>query len=295
MDHADMLLSLVTGSTDAVSRRVKDSLQATGELPHADKKTDEQLAALGFEFPQDGQVSRPRLFRAAKLPEGWKIVPTGHYMYSDLVDPQGRKRGQIGVKTSDNWSSFHLVRRFTPSYTWDDPSDRHGSVVACISDSNGREVWRGQRFLSSQSDQAREVALKKLAELAPNYNDVMAYWDEEIVWPPHETPPDTRPTFQIDVELYRGGNRSDGGPHSTCRATTVEEAKEKLLKACRSLSDSYDVKWSIFEIGTPEQPKEPRFLERGELFRPAPIRRTPRYDSYRGFCDQNERLIRDED
>lgn len=290
-----MLLSLVTGNTDVLTTTALSRMQGLEEFPKADAETDEKLKTLGFAFPDGREVSRPRLFRAVKLPEGWKIVRTSHYMYSDLLDHQGRKRGTIGVKISDNWSSFHLVRRFTPSCTWDDPSDRHGSVVACISDSNGREVWRGQRFLSSQSDQAREVALKKLAELAPDYNDVMAYWDEEIVWPPHETPPDTRPTFQIDVELYRGGNRSDGGPHSTCRATTVEEAKEKLLKACRSLSDSYDVKWSIFEIGTPEQPKEPRFLERGELFRPAPIRKTPRYDSYRGFCDQNERLIRDED
>lgn len=281
MDQADMLLTLITGNTDAANIGVKSRLQAAGEFPHADAKTDEQLASLGFEFPKDVQVSRPRLFRAVRFPDGWKIVATGHYMYSDLVDPRGRKRGTIGVKISDNWSSFYLVRRFTPSYTWDDPSDRHGSVVACIHDSNGREVWRGKRYLSSLSDKAREAAKKKLEELAPKHDDVMAYWDEEIAWPAHETPVDARPTFQINVELYRNDYRTDGGPHSTCRAATVDEAKEKLLKACKSLTNSHDtVRWSIFEIGTPDHPKEPRFIEKGELYRPPPLRaaRSMRYD-----------------
>jgi len=55
-----------------------------------------------------------KFFRHATIPAGWKIVPTDHYMYSNLVDDKGRPRAQIGFKAAfyDRWTSISTIRRF---------------------------------------------------------------------------------------------------------------------------------------------------------------------------------------
>ncbi len=53
-------------------------------------------------------------FRFVEPPKGWRMVPTDHYMYSDLVDEKGRKRGYQGFKAAsyDRWTSFHWLCRY---------------------------------------------------------------------------------------------------------------------------------------------------------------------------------------
>lgn len=70
-------------------------------------------AKMGVIFGEniEGQLN---LYRKAKIPAGWKIVPTDHYMYSHLVDDKGRPRAMIGVKAAsyDPWNTIYALGRF---------------------------------------------------------------------------------------------------------------------------------------------------------------------------------------
>lgn len=52
------------------------------------------------------------IFYRAVLPEGWKIVPTDHSMWSDLVDASGTKKASIFYKAAfyDRRASISVVR-----------------------------------------------------------------------------------------------------------------------------------------------------------------------------------------
>ncbi len=80
-------------------------------------KVDDQkyLEALGFKFL--GPIEGEPLFQRVEMPEGWTKVPKKHPMWTELVDPQGRVRGQIFVNRLDNNAHFGgLFRRFNVGY-----------------------------------------------------------------------------------------------------------------------------------------------------------------------------------
>jgi hypothetical protein len=73
------------------------------ELAHSDRfplkisgKSRSELEDMGFQFGKalDG------MFQECKLPSGWKVVPTDHSMWSDIVDGDGKKRGSIFFKAA---------------------------------------------------------------------------------------------------------------------------------------------------------------------------------------------------
>lgn len=94
-------------------RRGQQAVRHTDVLPNKISQRDREiLTSLGFQI---GEVlPHDDLFLEATLPEGWAKRPTDHSMYTDLVDPQGRRRGSIGYKAAsyDRWVSFHLCSRY---------------------------------------------------------------------------------------------------------------------------------------------------------------------------------------
>ncbi len=62
--------------------------------------------AAGFVFGEVLQGGPKRrgapLFVTCTFPEGWKIVPTDHYLWSDVTDPTGKVRAQVCFKP-DPW------------------------------------------------------------------------------------------------------------------------------------------------------------------------------------------------
>ncbi len=75
--------------------------------------TEEELRQLGFELgpmPRSGDT----LFRPALFPKGWKVVPTSHPMWSDIVDAQGFVRASMFYKAAfyDRDAFLRLTHRF---------------------------------------------------------------------------------------------------------------------------------------------------------------------------------------
>jgi hypothetical protein len=74
----------------------------------------EQLEAMGIMLGPLPCKSNDQLFRSAILPHGWKLVPTDHSMWSDMVDAKGRKRASIFYKAAfyDRGAQIVLRTRF---------------------------------------------------------------------------------------------------------------------------------------------------------------------------------------
>lgn len=316
MDHADRLEALITGNLDTASRRVHGTMaprghEATAELPIADEgsETDTHLLAMGVTFSTE-PASR-RKFRRVILPAGWHVTGSDHHMYSFLRDDKNRRRAQIGYSAQDGWASIFVMRRFDAGHTSDDWNDREAPAIACVYDQghDKKELWRGPAFSRkridgageiarlraeiaahqpSEIDRATQVAVAKLDELAPEWRSVSAYWDaagDAIVWPPHETPPDTRLEYVVMTECFRGGHQQDGGRHNAYKAKDDDEAREKLPASITSVTSFYDeVRWRLLcgsrvvATGTERKP-QPRAFPR-DLFTGRPM--IDRHGNYYG-------------
>ncbi len=215
-------------------------------LPIPDKRDADATVALekaGVVFGKKVD----KLFVEATLPDGWSVKPTKHHLYSDLVDNKGRKRAGIMIHVLDNDAWMSPTKRFNPSYIKDDWSDRSSPYIPVIEDSNSNVLWRGTA--NTGMDAARDISRTKLSEIAPNWRNLQAYWGEDgdsIVFPPHETPIDTRATYSLWVNLYMDGRHADGGEHNTVKANSDDEAKDKLSDSTSmKYLGSYEVRWSI--------------------------------------------------
>ena len=87
------------GGIEAQEARGQRELAASSQLP-TDMTGDvhAMLTEAGAVFWETG-ASDP-LFQDVTLPEGWKIAPTDHSMWSDLVDAAGVKRASIFYKAA---------------------------------------------------------------------------------------------------------------------------------------------------------------------------------------------------
>lgn len=132
--------------------------------------TDETLIAMGFTLgaPLD------KLFRAATLPPGWRKVPTDHYLWTDLVDGDGVKRGAIGHKAAfyDQWAHMHLNRRFTAEV-----DGEKGACKAVVRD-RGAVVFQGEAYGTYQD--AMGDAESWLLLRFPCWENPAAYWTEAV-------------------------------------------------------------------------------------------------------------------
>jgi len=70
-------------------------------IPTNGCSTDQEIESftnLGFEI--HAVFSNDELFRGASLPPGWKKRPTGHNMWTEIVDETGKKRFSIFYKAA---------------------------------------------------------------------------------------------------------------------------------------------------------------------------------------------------
>ena len=143
--------------------------------------THAQVAtATGIEF---GNVV-DKIFIEATLPDGWKIVPTSHAMWSDLVDDKGQKRAGIFFKAAFYDYNAHL--NFECRYVINGYATREDGGVklrGCqvVDKSTEKVLWSsdfvGERDYDSQ-DKNSAKARKWLNENFPQHDDPFAYWNE---------------------------------------------------------------------------------------------------------------------
>lgn len=137
----DLVGSLVESETIRETQSQNGSQKI--HLPHMDRKDRIALELMGCKYV--GPVDGDKLFNHWIIPVGWKFKSTGHYMYQDLCDEQGRKRGSQMYKGAawDRDASFYTVPRFSIGYIHEDPGDMHSDMVPVIQDSNNTVLWRG--------------------------------------------------------------------------------------------------------------------------------------------------------
>ena len=145
---------------------------------------------LGFVFTD---IPGDDLLCNAILPDGWKLVKTDHSMWNDLLDEKGRKRGSMFYKAAfyDRDAFIDLSPRYGVHVNYDEKDESYGEVY--FGDSENKLFVAGQVRISY--DEPLEVRRTKyderdrLCELArqfgdenyPDWEDVLAYWDDEKV------------------------------------------------------------------------------------------------------------------
>lgn len=125
-----------------------------------------------------------KVFIEATLPEGWKIVPTSHAMWSDLVNDKGHKRAAIFFKAAFYDYNAHIsfeCRYVIDSYVdveVDGVKMRKCQVMDKITK---LPLWSsepaGERDFKAQ-DKSREQAAAWLEAQFPKHNDMFAYWND---------------------------------------------------------------------------------------------------------------------
>lgn len=84
---------------EAQEARGQAEVVASSQLPtDIPAKLREKLEAAGVEF--GGPNPDDTLFAPVKLPQGWKIVPTEHSMWTELVDAEGKVQASIFYKAA---------------------------------------------------------------------------------------------------------------------------------------------------------------------------------------------------
>lgn len=153
----------------------RDLAGAANKLPADMRPGDrEALESLGFMFGD--QVED--IFLAAQFPAGWSIRPTDHSMHSDLVDPQGRKRGGIFYKAAfyDRKAHFNLNARYFISNDYAQPDS------TCFIEDSATNTRKHVLGTAPYSDYKAKDALEAEARAwlegnLPDYRNPLAYWD----------------------------------------------------------------------------------------------------------------------
>ena len=100
------------GNPDAIERQEKEGqgqLVASSQLPQKDgcrRDMREKMEAMGIEITSRGVDG---LFYDTKLPDGWKVEPTEHDMWSRLFDAKGQEIARIFYKAAFYDRSAYIV------------------------------------------------------------------------------------------------------------------------------------------------------------------------------------------
>lgn len=151
------------------------------------RATWEQLEQLGIVRLGDYD----NLFYKVQLPIGWRVQPTEHNMWSDLLDEQGRKRGNIFYKPAfyDCWADMNLYCRYCAVWDWE-YTDNHKILRGCVMDQD-TSIWFTDEFVLEPQDDDGEDKLRNffdtrerlyqqalawLNEHKPDHLNPLAYW-----------------------------------------------------------------------------------------------------------------------
>lgn len=192
MDDKNMLDAMMfmaeamsKGSSRAVTdseKRGQDQMVNGDALPIDCPR--EALEQLGFVFGE----RIDDLFVNVVMPDGWEKVPTDHSMWSDLIDPQGRKRGSIFYKAAfyDRSAKLHLDCRYwvdmdsvggRDAYeSYDDYRDAD-QVVTVIDKFTGETIYTSDPF-QPPSDYVERLKVREawINEHYPDWRNPAAYW-----------------------------------------------------------------------------------------------------------------------
>ena len=126
-----------------------------------------------------GPSKGDRLFLDVQLPEGWKINPTDHSMWSNLVDANGCVRASIFYKAAfyDREAFINMQCRYRTMFDMMPKNDafwRYRVIDAKTGENLAEDEWKNYGDAAQNHDHWKGW----LAERFPNHADPTAYWND---------------------------------------------------------------------------------------------------------------------
>jgi len=194
-DMANCIRAMTPGGIEAQEAEgqrelnsVCDRLPIRGTIDDPVKRA--QWESVGFVFgkpiPELSQRGR-EVFAEATFPKGWSLKPSGHSMWSSVVDDQGRKRAKVFFKAAFydfNAHTFGLECRYGSGSTG---GQKDGEpVIIGVFDSDNTPIHQvatyptwDDYYADSNYRRHSDAANKWLDEHYPNNRDPMAYWESQ--------------------------------------------------------------------------------------------------------------------
>jgi hypothetical protein len=157
--------------------------------------TEDEVRSLGIELgpvPTTGDS----LFRPATLPGGWKLVPTSHSMWSQIIDDRGFVRAAMFYKAAFYDRAAHLNLHVRIHVRKDyDAEKRDGTTIVLVTADMPGQSPAGEQNVKvihrhvdasdlsdkwKKADAADAAARAWLDEHYPDYKSVTAYWGTEF-------------------------------------------------------------------------------------------------------------------
>lgn len=181
-DMKNFMAASLPGGIEAQEAAGQADFVANETLPKDMRKgVREELEKVGVVFGEPVD----KLFLAAKLPNGWRKVPTDHSMWSKLVDEKCRTRAMIFYKAAfyDMSAHINLTQRFSVSnYHEVSPvaiefKKTHYDVVVTDCEAVIHRVGMYEQRDYSAGEKLYNEAKAWLEGQYPNWQDATAYWD----------------------------------------------------------------------------------------------------------------------
>ncbi len=180
-DLEGAILASTPGGIEAQEKAGQQMLVASGALlpkriNNYPKITREEItAATGIVFGEETDG----IFLQATLPEGWKIVPTEHDMWTDLLDAQGCKRAGIFYKAAFYDRNAHICFE-TRYYVANDYAKPMNTLYVYDTKTKQRLYTAGtvDNEDYKKREQLYDTAKQWLAEHYPQHANPFAYWQE---------------------------------------------------------------------------------------------------------------------
>lgn len=174
-DIENLLTVMSPGGIEESEKRGQRELVAAQALPiDGSKEVRTQLEALGFVFGKEIDD----LFVECTFPQGWTKQMTDHAMWSNLLDPQGRKRGAIFYKAAfyDRKAHMYMERRYRVDPYVEAGESYDVNVMDAATGKTIHHVGSYKQRDYQASDNLRKDARTWLNEHFPQYEDTFAYW-----------------------------------------------------------------------------------------------------------------------
>ncbi len=195
-DLENFLVAATPGGIEAQEARGQMELCAnSAKLPREGAERNRaQFEAIGIKFGANADD----LFVHVELPDGWRIAPTEHSMWSKLKDVKGRDRASIFYKAAfyDRSAHINLCRRYSCGYRpvggWEGSAGQKVAFEGYVSDGQtdlfvtaptaiepqfDRSALDVRREWMATRDEKGEEAEAWLTARYPDWQNPAAYWD----------------------------------------------------------------------------------------------------------------------
>lgn len=166
---------------DMEARGQRELVTQTTKLP-TKGSDDPAWAKMGVLFGE--VIQKDPIFRDVVLPVGWKLKPTDHSMWNELLDERGRVRGRMFYKAAfyDRSANIRPESRFGLHRENKDTNDYDSPRRDVAKDfATGEVLFATEWRVYTSEKYAEETAAHKqveqwLDENRPEWKDAAAYW-----------------------------------------------------------------------------------------------------------------------